>query len=130
ANGRYQIHELLRQCAEEQLNAEAAEGREVSRRHCAYFADFLHQRIDTVSGPHQLEVLAEIASELENIRSAWAYAIQHSNVDALRKVVYAYAILCDVQGRYQELAEALEQAIQHLRLLEPSPRVAEALAAM
>src|SRR5439155_9655016 len=41
--GRYDMHELLRQYAEEQLEA-AGEGEATRQSHCQYYADFLQQR--------------------------------------------------------------------------------------
>ncbi|MGH2353778.1 MAG: ATP-binding protein, partial [Chloroflexota bacterium] len=59
-DGRYQIHELLRQYAEERLRCAADEAAQVHDRHCAHFAALLQARLGDILGSHQQEAVAEI----------------------------------------------------------------------
>ena len=120
-NGRYQIHELLRQYAAEQLWASPEEAAHVSERHCDYFADFLHQRYEDLMGSLQLETAQEIAADLENVRAMWEYAAEHALLDPLEKAVSCYSLYCDIAGRYQEAVRAMlkvAKALQPLNSLQ------------
>jgi predicted ATPase/DNA-binding CsgD family transcriptional regulator len=121
SNGRYQIHELLRQYAAEQLQASPKEAAHIHDIHCDYFADFLHQRYDNLLGNHQFEATQEITADLENVRAIWEYATEHTRLDALEKAVSCYPLYCDLEGRNQEAARALLRlvnAIEHLSGLQ------------
>ncbi|MCL4858366.1 MAG: tetratricopeptide repeat protein [Caldilineaceae bacterium] len=120
-DGRYQLHGLLRQYAEEQLNQTPHEAEEALNAHACYFAAFLDQRVDDISGGRQRAVLQEIGVDLENIRHAWSYAVAQRRIDLLAQATYTFFQYCDMQGRYQEAAEALDRAISLCESLEQTP---------
>jgi predicted ATPase len=70
-DGRYQIHELLRQYAEEHLHDALEELADIHYLHCAYYANFLESRWAGILAGKQREVRAEITADLDNIRAAW-----------------------------------------------------------
>jgi len=75
-NGRYDLHELLRQFAEEQLKtAEAAEA--TRSAHSDYYLRFVAQRDEDIKGRRQQVGLHEIRTDLENIRAGWRWAVDH-----------------------------------------------------
>lgn len=117
AEGRYQIHELLRQYAAEQL-ARSNDIGYAYERHSAYYADFLQQRAEAVQGRGQREAITEISADLENIRTAWQWAVQTANVESLYKSIFPLQFYFDAQGRYLESLSAFEQA---LHVLERQP---------
>jgi predicted ATPase/DNA-binding CsgD family transcriptional regulator len=108
---RYQIHELLRQFARDQLDADPDGFRSANELHCMVYADFMDQCSSGITGPHQQEVLRIITAELQNIRAAWQWAVEHCSIPALQKATYAYYEFCDFTSRYVEGAEAFELAI-------------------
>jgi predicted ATPase/DNA-binding NarL/FixJ family response regulator len=112
--GRYQLHELLRQYAEELLRELPEEKRVVDERHCAYFADFLYKRLPDLVGKNQLETVREIDTEVENIRVAWQYAVETKNLDALGKSTQALAMFYEYRSRHPEGLKFFEEAIQKL----------------
>ena len=123
ANGRFHIHELVRQYAAEQLGEVDA----LLDAHCAYYAGFLHRRNTDLYGGRQVSASDEIAEELDNIRAAWAWAVKQSNVEALRRMVEAYALFCQFRGRYQEAYEVSYRASRHLMSLETSREIDQTL---
>jgi len=127
AEGRYQIHELLRQYAAEQL-ARSSDIGYAYERHSAYYADFLQQRTEDVQGRGQREAIREISADLENIRAAWQWAVQTANVESLYKSIYPLQFYFDAQGRYLESLSAFEQALQALDRQSVSRPVALTLA--
>lgn len=85
-SGRYDIHELLRQYAEERLKN--------SGRYDAIFADYAHhylaflaERQADLQGKRQLGALDEIGAEIENIRRAWRWALDHHQADWLMPAI-------------------------------------------
>ena len=111
AQGRYQIHELLRQYGGEKL---AAAGGDASARtaHAHYFLELLHRSEAGLRGGRSLEALAEIEADFENIRSAWGWALTQRNEDAINRSLEALQIFLEINGRYPEAIALFEQA-QH-----------------
>jgi predicted ATPase/DNA-binding NarL/FixJ family response regulator len=109
AHGRYQLHELVRQYAQGQLEAEpeAAAARE---RHRHYYMTFMGQRRDNLYTVHQQKVVQEIAAELDNIRAAWLQAVDQFAFEDLALTSEPLQSFCDYQGRFREESELLERA--------------------
>ena len=113
--GRYQMHELLRQYAAEQLVLSPEDVAQAYDAHCAFYADFLNKRLEDLRGGRQREAIAEIAAELENIRAAWQWAVELADVAAIEKAREALGLFFQFQGRYLEATRALEEAVECLR---------------
>jgi len=109
AGGRYQIHELLRQYANGKLDDSEIEA--LTEAHCRYYCDFLARRKRGTTEGTQVKTSEEIEEELENIRTAWQYAIDHKQIDCLRKAAAPYFYFCQIQSRYLESAEASGLAV-------------------
>jgi predicted ATPase/DNA-binding CsgD family transcriptional regulator len=120
SDGRYQIHGLLRQYAEERLEQSPEKAAQVHYLHSAYYADFLAQQAAAMTGGKQREATREIAADLENIRAAWQWAVQTVNVAAIQKSIYTLQLFYDIQSRYLESMMAFEQAIQSLDSQDPT----------
>src|SRR6185503_8349983 len=68
--GRYSIHELLRQYAEEQLKRSSDEEKSAHEDHAKYFADFMNTRESHLRDQQMKTALLEIEADLDNIRVA------------------------------------------------------------
>ncbi|MFW6070456.1 MAG: protein kinase domain-containing protein [bacterium] len=110
---RYEIHELLRQYGEEQLEA-LGQAEQVRDAHSAYFLRFLARREAEVKGQRQREALDEIESEYQNIRTAWDRALQQRNRQAVNQALETLHLFCDIRGRHQEGIELFGRARQQL----------------
>jgi predicted ATPase/DNA-binding NarL/FixJ family response regulator len=121
--GRYRIHELLRQYADEKLTSD--EAAVVALAHCHYFADFLDARNRRIVEKEQLDASREIERDLENVRAAWQYAIDHQYVEALEKMAGPYFYYCQIRSRFLESASASEAAVSVLDTLDQQPLVAQ-----
>ncbi len=109
AGGRYQIHELLRQYARGKLDDSEIET--LAEVHSHYYCDFLAQRKLGTTERAQVKTSAEIESELENIRTAWQFAIDNKRIDSLRNAAAPYFYFCQLQSRYLESADASGLAV-------------------
>jgi predicted ATPase/DNA-binding CsgD family transcriptional regulator len=128
AGDRFQIHELLRQYAEEQLAANQELAERTLERHCAYYSDFLAQWSPHIAGSRQHEATHAITVELENVRAAWRWAVDHQTVEAIDQAAYTLVSFTDMQGRYLEGIQLLEPALQMFDKLPPERQVLEARA--
>lgn len=124
-DGRYRVHELLRQFASDKLDD--AEKAALTEAHCLYYCDFLAQRKLGLTEGTQVETSAEVKSELENIRAAWQYALEHDQTEALKKAAAPYFYFCQLQSRYLESAEASGRAVEVLKGADDLPGMAQVL---
>ncbi len=125
-NGRYQIHELLRQYAETQLQAFPKSTDHTRDLHCAYYTDFIHAH-SAIHGGEQVQAVADLEAELENMRQAWQWAVEHNNVEAIYKMTHTLMMFYQYQSRYLEAASALEKASQKLESGQPNAALAVVL---
>lgn len=114
ADGRYHIHELLRQYAEDRLAQSPDAAGHIRDLHCAYYTDFLYRRSEDLKGGRQLEASAEIEAELDNVRAAWRYAIERGHVDAIKKCIQPLAWFYQFRSHYLGGANAFESAARLL----------------
>ncbi len=111
---RYEIHELLRQYAEEKLNEFTHEKEEVQNLHCQYYAEFLKQREEILRGSKQQETLEEINEEIENIRFSWNWAVEKKMIAELEKFIYSLNRFYDRRSWFQEGFDMLNKAYKNL----------------
>ncbi len=112
--GRYEIHELLRFYAEEQLVL-CGESVQIYHRHAAYFADFMDTRWHWMKDQRQKQALQDIEADLENTRAAWHYWIAAGDVSQLQKFFHSFWVTYDIHGWYRPGIELFEQAAQVMR---------------
>ena len=85
SQGRYQIHELLRQYAWEKLD-ESGMLETNSRAHADYFLFFLQEREAEIKGGRkQKQALDEVEADLANIRIAWFWAVENGDIETIDK---------------------------------------------
>ena len=114
AEGRYRLHELVRQYAAACLDQSDAGAANAHDQHCAYYTEFLAQKAADLYGGRQAQALAEIAPELENIRAAWQHASQHRRIADIQRAAYPLYIFYDYNSRYQEGFQLFEETAQRL----------------
>jgi predicted ATPase/DNA-binding SARP family transcriptional activator len=113
AGGRYSVHELLRQYAEEEL--EIAGAAEATRdAHSAYFATFLAQREVDLKGFRQKAALDEIAVDFENVRRAWQWSSQRVQTKQLAQAIESLGMLYEWRGRLEEGARLFAHTAEQL----------------
>jgi len=88
ATNRQEIHELLRQYAEEHLEKTPETSVSAHEAHAAYYAEFMERRWEYLKGSKQMRALAEIESDMENVRAAWRYYLGQKNTAQIWKLIY------------------------------------------
>lgn len=116
-SGRFEVHELLRQYGALNLRGRPDEEQRTCARHGHYYLTFLATREAALKGHGHPTALAEIASEMENIRVAWEWATKACQATLIAQSIDALWLFTEVRGRYSEAemqfrlaAEALERA--------------------
>ncbi len=98
---RYDIHELLRQYANERLiQAEQVESTQAA--HAAFFSGWLQKREGEIKFQRQDEALDNIELDFANIRQAWNWATDHQNGDLINPMIEALNFFCDMRARFVE----------------------------
>jgi predicted ATPase len=70
---RYDLHELIRQYGASRLTSNTLDHTETCDRHSRYYAALLEQWERQVRSPKQLDILAEMDIEIDNVRLAWSW---------------------------------------------------------
>lgn len=113
AEGRYDMHELLRQYSAEQLEAEHQTAA-IQRAYVGYYLGMLRRLEGDIKAHQQLAALDTIEADFENVRSAWQLAVQHRHYEALNEAVECLHLFGDMRGRYHEVVPLLRAAIEQL----------------
>lgn len=106
---RYEMHELVRQFSREKLEQMGVD-QGIHQKHAAFFASYLAAMEPDLRGGGQLAALDQIASDLDNIRQAWDWAVLQHDLDlihGLLETLYLYSIFR--RGRI-DAGEMLERA--------------------
>lgn len=112
---RYELHDLLRQYAEEKLAEHPQEAEEARSSHCRFYAEFLRKKEAALSGIKQKQVLDEIGEEIENIRAGWNWAVAHGQETEIRLYMECLFRFHEIRSLVAEGAAAFAAAAARLR---------------
>ncbi|MFN2190675.1 MAG: AfsR/SARP family transcriptional regulator, partial [Candidatus Promineifilaceae bacterium] len=124
--GRYELHELIRQFAQEQLHVFPDEFSSTLDLHCRYYTSFLGNCVSGLKAGPQNETLAKIKEEIDNVRAAWRYAVENQRIAELQNAVEGFFIYCETRGALEEAATAFQNALSALEQSEPSSHISYA----
>jgi tetratricopeptide (TPR) repeat protein len=111
---------LLRQYGVEKLEA-AGEKEATSQRHCAYYMGFLNRQHNPLQGNGQSQTIAAIQKDLENIHTAWRWALEREEITAVAGAITPFARYLHMAGRYQEGEAAFSAAAVSARRASTDP---------
>jgi predicted ATPase/DNA-binding SARP family transcriptional activator/Flp pilus assembly protein TadD len=115
SNGRYDLHEVVRQYAAETLAEMPERSASAQARHAHYYADFIADQNSSLKGAGQALALEVIHREIENTRNAWVWLIENNHSDGISRCVdslYQYFNIC---SRFGEGIEWFQQATQMMK---------------
>jgi predicted ATPase/tetratricopeptide (TPR) repeat protein len=112
--GRYEIHELLRQFAEEKISTIPTEKGTIQERHSQFFVRFLEQRANRVGKAGMQPVRDELDAELGNLRSAIHWAVFYLDEEDARKALLNLSYFYRIRG-WHEGADAFKDIVQLLQ---------------
>jgi predicted ATPase/DNA-binding SARP family transcriptional activator len=111
-NGRYTMHELLRQLALRKLDENPAVAAQCHRRHSHYFLDLLAAQASFLTGVSAAQTGEMLALEIDNIRQGWRRAVQTADLAQLRQGAVGLAAFFAHMGLALEGAQLLQMAIE------------------
>jgi tetratricopeptide (TPR) repeat protein len=114
--GRYDMHELVRQYAESYLEADPAAYAAARDRHCGYYTTLLQRREKDMKRALQKAVLGELMAEIDNLRSAWGWAVQRRQIDEIRRSLRGLAWFYEIRSWFQEGEAVFRRAAEAIGL--------------
>jgi predicted ATPase len=108
-SGRYHIHELLRQYAQEKLDQMPQQREMIQDQHCQYYALFLQHREAWLKGGRQKKALTEINVEIENVRAGWRWAITQGKIKEIGRALDGLGCFDTLRSWYREGAGTFGQ---------------------
>jgi predicted ATPase len=106
--GRFELHELLRQYAAEQLRLSSVEEADARERHARHYALMLRDRQTALMGPELAVARDELRGELGNLRAAAEWIVRGPDEHAALEVLEAFNTFLWMHAWY-EGAETLER---------------------
>jgi predicted ATPase/transcriptional regulator with XRE-family HTH domain len=128
AAGRYHQHELVRQYCLGRLLEAPDEDQRVRERHGMYFTALVARLEPDLKGDRQGEAMAAIDADIDNIRLASRWAVNHGRLDAMVQSARSFWVYYDISGRFQEAADGFGWAAGQLER-EPEEQEERTLAA-
>ncbi|MFN8486216.1 MAG: tetratricopeptide repeat protein [Caldilineaceae bacterium] len=114
--GRYELHELIRQFAAEQLAQDPTEQSAAQTRHSHYYLSFFSNVEGRLRSAAQQATLAALNAEVENFRAAWTWAMTQGDFAAIEQTLHAFTLYYDLRGWFQEGFDTLERGLTVLEM--------------
>jgi predicted ATPase len=106
-NGRYQLHNVLRQYAAQQL--EPTQQHTLSQNHANFYLSALQRCENALFTTAEAETFQAIQTDLGNIRVAWSWALAQQRLPLLAQGLNSLRTFYNSQSRFQEGADWLGQ---------------------
>ncbi len=117
-NGRYTMHELLRQYAADRLDGlpgiEINPAIALQTNHARFFCLQLRQQETQLKGGRQQEAMTQLAADLQNILKAWQWAVDHQEIFLLHEALEGLAVFYRQRKSDEEAAMVFHQAAEVL----------------
>jgi tetratricopeptide (TPR) repeat protein len=113
-SGRYDLHEVVRQYALAHL-ADDPQGEATRNRHCDFYLALLRDREVEIKSAAQREALRELTDEIDNVRAAWAWAVEREKFLSIGQALRCFGLLFDIRGWLRQGMEHVERIVQTLR---------------
>ncbi len=119
-DGRYDVHKLLRQFAEEKLEADPGTEERTRERHSTFYLALLQQKDPELKGPQQLHALDELERAFENVRGACYWALQRGQWERLRKSLNTLTFFMSIRARQLDAITLLQHVLDAVAAAESS----------
>ena len=110
SDGRFEIHELLRQYAAEQLTA-AGYGDEIRSAHMTYYAESLSDLEASLKDRRQLDAIDAINADFQNVLASWQWACDTNQPAILSSMLEPLQLFMLLTSRLDRYATLLDDAI-------------------
>lgn len=120
-SARFQMLETIREFAARRLAQNSELSSAAQRAHATYFADFTKQQWGPLTRDGRERALTSLATELENIHSAWKYWVAEKDLEQLGKFTDTLWALNDTRGWYHATVQMTTDLLHVLATGESSP---------
>jgi predicted ATPase/DNA-binding SARP family transcriptional activator len=110
-DGRFTRHPLVWRDARRRARAHAPELEASRAQHARYFLRLLAHRRDAHRRPDGGQMMIEIEDDIENVASAWRWAVEHGAHDGLFEAIVGLATFAHARGRLQLVGDLFRQAL-------------------
>ena len=115
-NGRYELHQLIRQYAYQKLDQSGQEADVIRTEHSHYFLSLVESLEPVMRSLSQKTALDELIQDLDDIRLAWDTAIMQLDLSYLNKAAASIYYLYEVHQYFYEASRLYQRAVD--RILE------------
>ncbi len=98
---RFTMLETIREYAAARLEEDPRSSNAARRSHATYFADLTQSQWERLTGDGRAAALSRLASDIDNVRTAWRYWVAEGNLGELSKFTDSLWLLNDARGWYQ-----------------------------
>lgn len=109
-SGRFSLHPLMRQYAQEQLGPAGLE--ELRPAHADYFLGMLANAADGLEGGEQVAATRQLDAEFVNITTAWRWACAERRIDLIEGAALPLAQFIQFRARFREGDGLMEVGIK------------------
>ncbi len=111
-SGRFSIHELLRQYAEELLISDDGLHEETGSAYVAFYSQLVAESERLIALADQRRALSIVEDDIENVRSAYRRSLSRRDASAVRQFVLGLWFLYEVRGWHQAAKSLFQQALE------------------
>jgi predicted ATPase/DNA-binding XRE family transcriptional regulator len=120
-DGRYDLHEVIRQYALSHLEEDAQKNLETCDAHSSYYLNFAAEREMALKSGHQRYAVQEILGEMDNLRAAWLWMFQRETFEEGCKAIRSLGWFFEVSGLIHEGIDHFEPLVRTLKARPASP---------
>ena len=113
-DGRFEIHELLREYAREKAEENPERAAYMLNSHSEYYCKLLQKNSKRIRGAEAREAIKELTSEMDNIAKALHSAIDSGRGDLLMNSIPTYSVFMIGRGFFNEGCALVHQAAEAL----------------
>ncbi|MFB6285514.1 MAG: tetratricopeptide repeat protein, partial [Candidatus Bipolaricaulia bacterium] len=117
--GRYSIHNLLRQYAEEQLAQTPERHRQALDNHGEHLADWMAGYESALVGERQVDAFQAIQQAFDDVRYMWQTALDQGEWSRIDRSLHCLFHFCDRRSRFQEGETLFKTALEAVPDVEP-----------
>jgi DNA-binding SARP family transcriptional activator/predicted ATPase len=117
SSGRYEMHEMVRQFANDKLRQAPETEQETRDRHCAFYAAFLQFHEADLRGADVRQALEALREEIGNIRAAWHWGVRRARIEDIERSLGALSYFYRYAAPFREWESLVSAAIQRVRAL-------------
>ena len=109
--GRFTVHELLRQYAEEELRRDPERAEELVEAHADFYGTLAEEAWALFEHGKQRRTVSIIEGDLDNVRLAWRHYLAANNAAGARRFIPGMWVVYEIRGWYPPALELFGEAL-------------------